>query len=168
MTLAAGNFDSGQVWLWDTRNGKRGRLLGKYISTGGISIGPGALAMGNTSIAFSPDGQSVAHASRTAPYVGHGTVRLFDVSSGQERLTLRGHNGEVWSVAFARDGKTLVTGSEDQTIKLWDPITGDQRLTLRGHEGRISTVAFSPDGATLATASWDGTVRLWRRDEAGG
>jgi WD40 repeat protein len=118
--------------------------------------------MGNSSVSFSADGRSVASAGRTAGIIGRGTIRVFDVASGRERLSLKGHKAEVWSVAFARDGKTLVSGSDDHTIKFWDPVNGDQRLTLRGHEGRISTVAFSPDGTTLATASWDGTVRLWR------
>ena len=160
ITLAAGDWDKDQVELWDMRTQKRVRTLGTGWNEGWVSNFHDF--MGNSSVSFSPDGRIVAGAGRTAGIIGRGTIRLFDVASGRERLSLKGHKAEVWSVAFARDGKTLVSGSDDHTIKFWDPVSGDQRLTLRGHEARISTVAFSPDGITLATASWDGTVRLWR------
>jgi len=48
------------------------------------------------------------------------TIRLWDVVSGKNTATLRGHANDVCSVAFSRDGKTLASGSQDGTIKLWD------------------------------------------------
>ena len=30
------------------------------------------------------------------------------------------HSGDVNSVAFSPDGKTIVSGSDDQTLKVWD------------------------------------------------
>ena len=36
-----------------------------------------------------------------------------------------GHNGCVASVAFSRDGKTIVSGSKDRSVKIWDMETGD-------------------------------------------
>ena len=30
------------------------------------------------------------------------------------------HRGYVFSVAFSPDGKTIVSGSADQTLKVWD------------------------------------------------
>jgi WD40 repeat protein len=160
ITLAAGDWNKSQVELWNMSTEKPVRALGTGWNEGWVSSFHDF--MGNSSVSFSADGRTVASAGRTAGIIGRGTIRVLDVASGRERLSLKGHKAEVWSVAFARDGKTLVSGSDDHTIKFWDPVSGDQRLTLRGHEARISTVAFSPDGTTLATASWDGTVRLWR------
>ena len=51
--------------------------------------------------------------------------------------TLKGHTGEVSSVAFAPDGKTLATGSWDQTVKVWDITTGKELATLKGHSGVV-------------------------------
>ena len=33
---------------------------------------------------------------------------------------LQGHTDYVWSLAFSRDGATLVSGSGDHTVRLWD------------------------------------------------
>jgi WD40 repeat protein len=68
-------------------------------------------------LAFSPDGKLLASGSSDR------TIKLWDVATGKERATLRGHAGEVSSVCFSPDGKVLASGGDDRTIKLWDVAT---------------------------------------------
>ncbi len=89
------------------------------------------------------------------------TVRLWEASTGREMKVLRGHERQVFAVAFSRDGRTLATGSGDGTARLWEVATGREVAVLRGHENYVWSVAFTPDGGTLATGSSDNTVRLW-------
>ena len=107
------------------------------------------------SVAFSPDGQTVASGSDDK------TIKLWNVATGQEVRTLTGHTASVFSVAFSPDGQTVASGSDDKTIELWNVATGQEVRTLTGHTASVFSVAFSPDGQTVASGSDDKTIELW-------
>ncbi|PSN58949.1 hypothetical protein BS50DRAFT_682534 [Corynespora cassiicola Philippines] len=107
------------------------------------------------SVAFSPDSQRLASASRD------NTVKIWDPASGECLKTLESHEDWVNSVAFSPDSQRLASASRDNTVKIWDPASGKCLETLEGHEGGVNSVAFSPDSQRLASTSRDNTVKIW-------
>ncbi|MBW4564055.1 MAG: PD40 domain-containing protein [Mojavia pulchra JT2-VF2] len=75
--------------------------------------------------------------------------------------TLSGHSNRIYSIAISPDGKTLASGSGDNTIKVWNLYNGELLATLNGHSSAVRSVAFSSDGLILASGSNDNTVKLW-------
>ena len=53
-------------------------------------------------------------------------IKVWDLETGKEILTLRGHTTAVTSLALSPDGKRLYSGSSDDTIKVWDLETGKE------------------------------------------
>lgn len=108
-----------------------------------------------TSVAFSPDGQTVAAGAST------GDLCAWDLKTGMERAHAAGHAGAVRAAEFSPSEPRLATGSEDRTVIVWDTARWEPVLTLPGRGGAIAALRFSPEGSKLASSTDDGVVREW-------
>jgi WD40 repeat protein len=162
------------LWLWDLPTGEQRAPLdgaaapfafspdGRMIATAGkenrsiriwnlatgapvaVWMDPDPTDYGH--IAFSPDGTLLA----AAAWNGR-DARVWNVSSGRVILKLRAPGVPV--IAFAPDGRTLVTSEGDLSLTLWQVSTGLEVLSLRGHQYPLTGFAFSPDGSILASSA---------------
>jgi WD40 repeat protein/tetratricopeptide (TPR) repeat protein len=109
-------------------------------------------------VAIQPDGRIVQVVS--AGNSGN-VVRFRDGTTGKFIGPPLTHRGHIYQPVFSRDGRILLTPSDDGTARLWDAANGQPiGLPLR-HPGGIRTAAFSPDGRTILTGCFDGTAQLW-------
>jgi len=102
------------------------------------------------------------------------SVRVWDAATGflVERLEgPEGHKDSVYSVAFAPNGRDLVSGSLYRTIKMWElstargmpsgPKGGNCVKTFEGHKDFVLSVALTPDGQWVLSGSKDRGVQFW-------
>jgi len=104
-------------------------------------------------LAFSPDGGMLATGSID------GTIRLWDVATGQSFASLPGHMQETTDVAFSPDGRTLASLGQNESLKLWHLTT--LREVVSEPEPRAGLwLRFSPDGRHLAVETAPDKLRL--------
>jgi RNA polymerase sigma factor (sigma-70 family) len=165
--LASGSLDK-SARLWDVASGKELRKLDGHVqevsvvafspdgrtlatasrddsvrlwevATGQVRWQCGKALMGRAAAAFSPDGRLLL----TAASQQDRGLRLWDLTTGQELCNVWGHRGFVTAVAFASDGKTAASVSDDSTALLWDV------ASLRGSPARPA-----PPGAAELETLW--------------
>lgn len=146
--LAIGKSYDEVISLWDVTTGA---ALTRLDGGGTEGHTDGVL-----SVAFSPDGQTLASGS-----FDH-TVKFWAMDGDPYPTTLEGHAAPVASVAYTPNGQLLASGSWDGTVRLWNTFYTTVRPTvLEGHTLRITSLAVAPDGRTVASGSSDGTIRVW-------
>lgn len=89
---------------------------------------------------------------------------LWGATRGDHFVTLRGHSNVVASIAISPDGKTVISGSQDQTVRLWDFASRKTIATLPKFSGLVYSVAFSPDGKVFAVGSSSTGMTLWNTE----
>ena len=109
---------------------------------------------GVSCLAFSPDSSLLASGSHD------GTVRVWDVETGQALSTYEEHQGRVQAVVFLSNDSIASAGA-DKLIRIWQPITRETITELTGHTDTIWCLATSSDGRRLASTGLDQTIRLW-------
>ncbi|KAH6999495.1 WD40-repeat-containing domain protein [Ilyonectria destructans] len=96
-----------------------------------------------------------------ASALSDGTVRLWDIKTGQSWHTLQGHAGPVLSIDFSQSGQYLASASADKTVRPWNIMHGSLTQILLGHTDAVLSVGFLELNGQLASTSADGTIRLW-------
>ncbi len=82
--------------------------------------------------------------------------------SHKPRTTFEGHTDEVLCVAISPDGKTLVSGSADNTIRFWNVASGKEQAVLNNAAVYgVDSVTFSRDGKILAAGTGGNKLKLW-------
>jgi WD40 repeat protein len=104
-------------------------------------------------LAVSNDGGRVA-----AAYSGSAMIMVFDVRAARPLKMLAGHKKVVTSVAFAGDGRTLVSASEDETARVWNVDAGAATRVVPC--AGVPVVAMAPKGDAFALASWKRPISI--------
>lgn len=135
---------SSSVQVWNTETGKLKQTF---------SINP---EKGRELLVVSPNGETLVSYRHYSDQM----YELWDVVTGEQKLTLNTKPYYIRSVVFSPDSQTLI-GLGDIDIPLWKANTGELIATLKGHTSDVRFIVLSPDEEILASASDDETVRLW-------
>jgi WD40 repeat protein len=161
--LASGGDDGtdGEVQIWNAATGQPIRTL----FAGHVNVDSALIVNSVTSVAFSPDGETLAVGTTD------GQIKLWNtatwalihvLSSDNLNAPATNFSDTAFSLAFSPDGEIVAAGSNDGDVRFWNAATSQLIRTLPGNSstGAVQSVAFSPDGKTLADGETGGT-RLW-------
>ncbi len=153
--------DDKTVKVWDARTGQETASLKGY--SGRV-----------TSVCFSPDGKRIASASavwddKQNRYI-EGEVKVWDVQTGQEALSLRA------TQAGSPVSASIPTANESPVPAVWDDKqkrrsgrgeglgwrSGQETFSFKAPSNGFTSVGFSPDGNRIASgdSAWDQKQKL--------
>ncbi|MFO7848996.1 MAG: hypothetical protein R6V67_03450, partial [Spirochaetia bacterium] len=75
-----------------------------------------------------------------------------------------GHSHYIWGLAWSPEGKTVVSGGNDQQIYFWDAENEYTFQRLRSPSGRMWDIEYSPDGRRVFLATEDGDIVVYSRE----
>ncbi|MEP7148079.1 MAG: winged helix-turn-helix domain-containing protein [Acidobacteriota bacterium] len=140
----------------DQRGFEWGYLAGMFAEAKDSQPMMLAHGSGVDAVAFSPDGNILA----TAAF--DNIVRTWNLNTGDELASFRGHTALITYVGFSPDGKKLISTGFDQKAKVWDLLTGQELFTQTDN---AASARFSIDGSAIVIA--DGSALVFRNPTTG-
>jgi WD40 repeat protein len=145
----------GPVYHQDIGSGRMIRSYKREVIAGHVNAGSVAVSKDGTLIAAGPGQRAVSTGD-----IGRETgIHVWNAATGKLRFMLRGHEANIYALAFTPDGRWLMSGSLDGTIRYWDMTSGALAATFASaYDGRwvmISARGFfaaSADAGDLLSA----------------
>ncbi|KAF4500489.1 Vegetative incompatibility HET-E-1 [Fusarium agapanthi] len=126
------------------------------------------------SVVFSQDSKILASSSTG------GTVRIWNLQTGDCDEVLKYPSPTGKAFAFSRDSNVLLTASGNQFVRIWKTqtwdhfilkrhtgavnsavISHDSKMVLRGHDCDVLSAVFSPDSRMIASGDAEGRIGIW-------
>ncbi|KAI1387034.1 WD40 repeat-like protein [Hypoxylon trugodes] len=92
---------------------------------------------------------------------GDRTIKIWDLATGNLRLTLTGHISTVRGLAVSPRHPYLFSCGEDKMVKCWDLETNKVIRHYHGHLSGVYTLSLHPTLDVLVTGGRDGVARVW-------
>jgi WD40 repeat protein len=143
-SVAPGKIDGGML-LWEVSGG-----LATLPPPRAFLSGSGIV----TNVAWSPDQKALVSASDT------GVIQIWDVATGKNTITFRGHTTIVTEVAWSPTGDRIASSSWDNTVKVWD-IATESNIATFTHDDYVNTVVWSPTATRIASGDHQGQIYTW-------
>jgi WD40 repeat protein len=110
-------------------------------------------------VEYTKDGKYIASTCFTTH-----EIILWDAASLEEITRFRGHTDQIKCLNFSSSGKTLVSGSKDETIRYWNVETGECIEYVDGFDSTVFSVCFNSDVTKLLVGLGSGHVLLLDTD----
>ncbi|KAG2054086.1 WD40 repeat-like protein [Suillus hirtellus] len=91
---------------------------------------------------------------------GNGPICVWS-RDGKLLIEIKGHDYDVSSLCWSRDGAHIFSASLDRTIRKWRAIDGHELVVLRGHTRGVKSFCLTPDERYIVSGSEDYTIRIW-------
>ncbi|MFZ2955891.1 MAG: ankyrin repeat domain-containing protein [Candidatus Ozemobacteraceae bacterium] len=110
-------------------------------------------------ISFSPCG------GRVLAWFSDKSIRIWEIASGNECLSLFGHQGEEISQAtFSYDGRRILSNCSGGRVVLWDAFSGEKLWQREFSGGNWGVVCFSNDNSRIFSTVGGGKIQVLRTD----
>ncbi|KAG2342720.1 WD40 repeat-like protein [Suillus weaverae] len=140
LEIASGSQD-GTIRRW---NPDIGRQIAPPIKTSHIWV---------LAVKYSPQGDKFASG-------GAGAICIWS-KDGKLLIEIKGHEREVTSLCWSKDGAYIFSGSGDHTIRKWRAIDGQELVVFRGHTLLVSSLCLSLNESYIVSGSNDCSIRIW-------
>lgn len=83
----------------------------------------------------------------------------------QQRRTLRGHYGKIYSVQWSSDEMSIVSASQDGKLMVWNANTENKKLAIPLRSTWVMTCAFAPSNTLVACGGLDNLCTIFSISE---
>ena len=171
-SLAAGSSETGHVYVWNVQTAEMIKLSTdtKEIITH-LSYNPGSTSLISVnSNGVYPVGDYEEFQSSVEQYIEalgrlDSTVRVWDVSRREEKVSFKRDEFMQTCASIGVKGGPLAIGDRGGQIQLWDLSSQSKRKEIKAHDGWVYGITHSPDGTILASVGHDRIIKFWNADD---